>query len=103
MERRDGEDRRADSITWRDLHQAFKDHDRADAEALEKIEKGQTEILTLLRGDGSDTKPGLLVRVDRIEQEGIRHEQDRRRQAGFHAIWFTSLVAWLFDHFGTGG
>lgn len=99
-ERRDGDDRRADSLTWRDLHEAFKEHDRADAEALAKIERGQSEIIGLLRGDGSETKPGLLTRVDRIEQDGKRSEQSRRTQMGFHAIWFTAAVGWLFKQFG---
>lgn len=57
-----------------------------DDDDLKDLKQGVKEILLLLRGDGSDQKPGLVVRVDRLEQ------RDKQR-AGAVALFWTAIIA----------
>ncbi len=53
---------------------------------VKELKRGVNEILLLLRGDGSDVKPGIVVRVDRLEQ------REKQRSNGFAVLW-TGIIA----------
>jgi hypothetical protein len=53
---------------------------------LKDVKRDIAEILTLLRGDGSEQKPGLVVRVDRLEQ------REKHRTTALGVLW-TGIVA----------
>jgi hypothetical protein len=56
-----------------------------DQDARE-LKEGIDEILLLLQGDGSELRPGLVMRVDRLEQA------DKRRKGAIAVLW-TAIVA----------
>ena len=65
--------------------------ERYVTDALEEVKQRQERIETAILGDGANV-PGVMVRVDRLEQSEIR----RNWFAGTAiATVFTALGAWL--------
>lgn len=64
------------------------------SQKLEQIHKDFQEVKQVIRGEGSE--PGLVVRVDRLEQSQKKSNQ-------VHLLWggalVTSIVAWFMEHF----
>ena len=61
---------------------------------LDTIHKDMQEMKSILRGEGGE--PGLVVRVDRLEQSQKKSNQ-------VHLLWggafITSIVAWFMENF----
>lgn len=85
MENRSGLDRRRDSVGWADMREWLDQHEKQDMAMLQSINGKLDRVVLAIEGDGTDTRPGLKLDVDRLKQ-------DQRRQAGF-LTWLSSLLA----------
>ena len=61
---------------------------------LDTIHKDMQEMKSILRGEGGE--PGLVVRVDRLEQSQKKSNQVLLLWGG---AFVTSIVAWLMENF----
>ncbi len=87
-------------ITHRQFQRWARRREEQDREERTEINAKLDTVVTLLRGDGSEDKPGVLMRLDRVERSMRSGERIRN--------WIASgglgaLGVWLFNQFTRNG